>query len=80
MATGRPEWPVHETPSYVVTKTTPSYSQISEQAMISAKQVKFSDFARDMATIYASLCARQERLGDAFEAAIFDDLDSLYES
>ena len=39
-----------------------------------------ADFARDLAAIYASLSERQERLGREFEAAIFDDLDSLYES
>jgi hypothetical protein len=33
-----------------------------------------------MAAIYASLSERQERLGDEFEAAIFGDLDSLYET
>ena len=44
------------------------------------KYVAHLDFARDMAAIYASLSKRQQRLGDEFEAAIFDDLVSLYES
>lgn len=80
MAAGQPAWPVRETPSYMVTQTTPSYSQFSEQVMLAAKQPPHADFARDMAAIYASLSERQERLGDEFAAAIFDDLDSLYES
>lgn len=80
MAAGQPAWPVRETPSYMVVETTPSYSQFSEQMMAAAKQPAHADFARDMAAIYASLSERQERLGEEFEAAIFDDLDSLYES
>ena len=45
-----------------------------------SKQPDYPDFARDVAAIYASLSERQERLGPEFEAAIFDDPDSLYES
>jgi hypothetical protein len=37
-------------------------------------------FAQRMAAIYDSLAQRQERLDAEFEAAIFDDLDSLYEA
>lgn len=80
IAAGQPAWPVPETPSYMVTQTAPSYSQFSEQVMVAAKQPAHVDFARDIAAIYASLSERQERLGGAFEAAIFDDLDSLYET
>ena len=80
MAAGQPAWPVPETPSYMVIQTAPSYSQFSEQVLVAAKQPAHLDFARDMAAIYASLSERQQRLGDEFEAAIFDDLVSLYES
>lgn len=48
--------------------------------MVASKQPAHAGFIRDMASIYASLNERQERLGDEFEAAIFDDLDSLYET
>jgi hypothetical protein len=37
------------------------------------------DFAGKISTIYTTLASRQQRLGADFEAAIFDDLDSLYE-
>tara|TARA_A100000171_G_C2012897_1_gene87269 strand:+ start:288 stop:482 length:195 start_codon:yes stop_codon:yes gene_type:complete len=64
----------------MVTQITPSYSQFSERVMVAAKQPAYADFARDMAAIYASLSERQARLGLEFEAAIFDDLESLYEA
>lgn len=80
IAAGQPAWPVRETPNYVVTQTASSYSQFSEQVMVAAQQPAHADFVRDMAAIYASLSERQERLGDEFEAAIFVDLDSLYET
>lgn len=80
MAAGQPAWPTHETPSYVVAQTGPSYSQFSDQVMNTAKQYPHLDFAREMATIYASLGQRQIRLDEKFESAIFDDLESLYES
>ncbi|MCR9069677.1 MAG: hypothetical protein NXH79_12625 [Rhodobacteraceae bacterium] len=80
MAVGQPAWPVPETPSYIVPETTSSYSEFSEQVMVASKQPAHAGFIRDMASIYASLNERQERLGDEFEAAIFDDLDSLYET
>ena len=80
IAAGQPAWPVPETPSYMVTQTAPSYSQFAEQVMVAAEQPAYAAFVRDMAAIYASLSERQERLGREFEAAIFDDLDSLYES
>ena len=80
MAAGQPVWPDTETPSYFVEQTTRSYSQFSEQLMSPLRQNPHADFAHDIAAIYASLSERQERLGKEFEAAIFDDLDSLYES
>ena len=80
MVAGQPAWPTRETPNYMVDRTPSSYSQFSEQMMVAAKQSSHEDFARDMAAIYASLSERQERLSEEFEAAIFDDLDNLYEA
>ncbi len=80
MAAGQADWPSQETPSYIVPHTTPSYSYFSEQALNALKQHPRSDFAHDMAAIYASLSQRQVRLGEQFELAIFEDLDSLYEA
>lgn len=80
LVSGQPAWPVRETPSYTVTQATPSYSQFSEQIMIAGKQPVHTEFARDIAALYVALSQRQERLGYEFEAAIFDDLDSLYEA
>lgn len=48
--------------------------------MTKSKQPSHIDFARDVAAIYASVSERQERLGAEYEAAIFDDLDGLYEA
>ena len=45
-----------------------------------ATRTPHSTVVDQMASIYASFSERQELLGEEFEAAIFDDLDSLYES
>jgi len=37
-------------------------------------------FAQQIAAIYSSFAQRQERLDPEFEAAIFRDLESLYEA
>ncbi len=37
-------------------------------------------FAKEIASIYASFAERQEALGTEFEAAIFGDLEGLYEA
>lgn len=80
IAAGHATWPVQEFPAYVVEQTGPSYSPVSERALVSNLNSPYIDFANQIASIYASLNLRQENLGRAFEAAIFDDLDSLYES
>lgn len=79
MATGQVYWPVDEPPAYVINQTVPSYSEITEQ-VLSATKNPHSTFVEQMASIYAAFSQRQQLLGDEFEAAIFDDLDSLYES
>ncbi len=80
IAAVQPTWPEQETPNYQVMHIAPSYSEVSKQLTGSTGEISQADFAHDMATIYASLSSRQERLGAEFEAAIFDDLDSLYEA
>ncbi|MBF9050608.1 hypothetical protein GTF97_08175 [Roseobacter sp. HKCCD8767] len=44
-----------------------------------AKDAEIARLKGGLTTIHASLRERQERLGEEFEAAIFDDLESLYE-
>ncbi len=79
MATGQVYWPTAEAPAYVINQTVPSYSEVTEQ-IFAASRNPDSSFVDKMASIYASFSQRQELLGEEFEAAIFDDLDSLYES
>jgi hypothetical protein len=45
-----------------------------------ARPVGFDNFAQQVAEIYNGFAKRQERLGSEFEAAIFGDLESLYEA
>lgn len=49
------------------------------EAEIAAKDAEIARLKGGLATIHASLRERQKRLGEEFEAAIFDDLESLYE-
>lgn len=83
MATGQAYWPADEPadepPAYVINQTDPSYSELTEQILAAAKN-PHSNFMDQMASIYASFSQRQQLLGEEFETAIFDDLDSLYES
>ena len=79
MTTGQPTWPTREAPSYMVTRTAPSYSHFSNQVINVVKQHPHSGFAQEVAAIYASLSQRQVHLGEDFESAIYEDLDGLYE-
>lgn len=45
-----------------------------------AKPAGVDHFAQQIAAIYNGFAKRQERLGAEFEAAIFSDLESLYEA
>lgn len=45
-----------------------------------AKPSGVDHFAQQVAAIYNAFAERQERLGAEFEAAIFSDLESLYEA
>lgn len=80
MAAGQPVWPTQQVAHYGIAQTAPSYSQVAEQVMREAAQRPDADFALRIASIYASITERQQRLGEDFESAIFDDLDSLYET
>ncbi len=71
MATGEYTWPSRDTPNYILTRTAPSYSYFSNQAMNVKKQHPLSDFTQEMATIYAFLSERQIRIDEEFEIAIF---------
>ncbi len=63
--------------AYELQQVSGSYS-----AFIESLQTEFQvneAFAQSMASIYSSLAERQEPFGTAFEAAIFDDIEDLYE-
>lgn len=79
MTTGQAYWPTSEAPVYVINQTVPSYSEVKERVLAATKN-PHSNFVDQISSIYASFSERQELLGEEFEAAIFDDLDSLYES
>lgn len=77
---GQPNWPSPQAANYIIAQTDSTYSKLSVQAKIDARQPAYSNFLREVSSIYASLCERQTRLDDETAAAIFDDIDSLYES
>ena len=79
LATGHAYWPAHELQPYVIDHTVSSYSEVTERIVALAKNPR-PNFVDQMASIYSTFSQRQELLGQEFEAAIFDDLDSLYES
>lgn len=80
MATSPIMWRPNEEPSFVITQTQSSYSEISSRAIFEARQVSRNAFVQDVAALYTSFSERQQRLGAEFEAALFDDLESLYEA
>lgn len=63
--------------SYVVHQVRGTHSGFMESL---AKPAGFDHFAQQIATIYNSFADTQKRLGSEFEAAIFSDLESLYEA
>lgn len=54
-----------------------TYSDVLESLI---KPAGTDHFAQQIAAIYNGFAERQERLGAEFEAAIFSDLESLYEA
>lgn len=63
--------------TYQVVQVGGTYSDFMENF---ARPVGVDSFAQQFAAIYSSFAQRQERLGAEFEAAIFSDLESLYEA
>lgn len=63
--------------AYEVQQVRGTYSSFREGL---EKPAGVDHFAQQIATIYNGFAERQERLGAEFEAAIFSDLESLYEA
>lgn len=63
--------------AYEVQQVRGTYSDFMERL---AKPAGLDHFAQQIAAIYNSFAAQQTRLGAEFEAAIFSDLESLYEA
>ncbi len=63
--------------AYEVQQVRGTYSGFMESL---AKPAGVDHFAQQIAAIYNGFAERQERLGAEFEAAIFNDLESLYEA
>jgi len=78
IATAQPNWqePIQ---NYTIERTQPTYSAIAEQVLAAVRN-PHGDFVSRITAIYSSLSERQQLLGAEFEAAIYDDLDSLYEA
>jgi len=78
LATGQAGWPEADLP-YVIERAEPSYSEGTERVLAGQKDPT-PGFVDQISLIFASFSQRQQPLGEEFEAAIFDDLDSLYEA
>lgn len=63
--------------AYEVQQVRSTHSDFMENL---TKPASDDHFAQQIAAIYNSFAERQERLGAEFEAAIFSDLESLYEA
>lgn len=77
MLTGNLQYPLQDMP-YEVQQVRGTYSTFLEGLAVNSMDEEH--FAQQVAAIYNSLAQRQERLGEEFEAAIFSDLESLYEA
>ena len=75
MFAGQFQYPTRVEP-YEVRQTRGTHSDFLENLM---KPAGMYSFAQQVAAIYSGFAERQERLGDEFDAAIFSDLESLYE-
>lgn len=76
MLSGQFQYPPRVEP-YEVQQVRGTYSGFIEGLV---RPVGVDFFAQQVAEIYSSFAQRQERLGAEFEAAIFRDLESLYEA
>lgn len=81
MATGQGVvWPVRDEPIYTVPQHTASYSPCVEDFLTFARRSTRSDFAREIAGLYAALSEGQEPLGAEFEAVWDANVAELYEA
>ncbi len=64
-------------PSYNVHRNTGTYSQL-QNMFTGAYQKHQLDFESTIASLYASLLAKQESLGEDFEKILYDNLWELY--
>lgn len=77
MLTGQISYP-HRVEAYEVQQVRGTYSDFMDGLLRSSPGA--GHFTQQMAAIYNAFAQRQERLGAEFEAAIFSDLESLYEA
>lgn len=76
MIAGQFQYP-QKVEAYQVLQVRGTYSDFMESI---AKPSGIENFAQQIATIYNGFAEGQERLGAEFEAAIFSDIESLYEA
>jgi len=76
MLAGQFQYPLR-VESFEVQQIRGTYSNFMESLATSAG---VDHFAQQIAAIYSGFAERQGRLGVEFEAAIFSDLESLYEA
>ena len=76
MLAGHLQYPVREAP-YVVEQELGTHSDFIENL---ENQAAIDKYEQEVAEIYNTLLQSQQSLGAEFEAAIFSDLESLYEA
>lgn len=76
MLTGQFQYPARVEP-YEVQQVRGTHSDFMENLV---RPAGADQFMQQVAAIYNAFAQRQERLGAEFEAAIFSDLESLYEA
>lgn len=76
LLTGQLQYPPRVV-AYEVQQVSGTHSDFMESI---AQPVGLNHFAQQIAAMYTGFAERQERLGAEFEAAIFSDLESLYEA
>jgi hypothetical protein len=76
MLAGQIQYPLR-VEAYQVQQVRGTHSDFMEKLV---RPLGIERFAQQVAAIYNSFAERQGRLGSEFEAAIFSDLESLYEA
>lgn len=74
---GQFQYPGPTAEVYQTQQASGSYSSFEKRLQTELPESKA--FVQEMAAIYSSLAGRQEPFGIEFEAAIFDDIEDLYE-